>query len=435
MDIIIIGGGASGMRAAFFAAKESDLHVTLLEKNEKLGKKLYITGKGRCNVTNDCEPETFLSHVMRNPKFLLRASTAFSPRDMMTLLPALGCPLKVERGNRVFPVSDKASDVTAALERALLADGVRIEKNQEVVSLILEDGACCGVRLSNGRSIRARAVIIACGGLSYPATGSTGDGYRFAMQAGHSITPCSPSLTGLITEDDWVLKLQGLTLKQVGFSLQTRGRQLDQKRMGFSSQTGGKKLYQGQGELLFTHCGVSGPLALTASSYLAGEETPFPARGQIDCKPALSRETLSARLIRDLQSAGTRQLCHCLDQLLPKRLIPVVVQLSGVDPQKRAPEITRSEREALCTVVKGIPLTITGMGGFSEAVITKGGVNVREVDPATMASKKVKGLFFAGEVLDVDALTGGYNLQIAWSTGHAAGKGAAAYCLGEKTTI
>lgn len=410
-EVIVIGGGAAGMMAAL-AAAEGGCHVTLLERNEKLGKKIYITGKGRCNVTNACDTEDFFRSVVTNGKFLYSAIYGFDAVSLMQFLEQRGCALKTERGNRVFPVSDHASDVTRAFAKALERAGVRVRLGCRVRKILTGEGAVCGVLCENGERLAAKAVVAATGGLSYPTTGSTGDGYRFAQECGHSLKACRPALTSLHLREDCCKSLQGLALKNVEASLLANG----------------KEKYRGFGELLFTQNGVSGPLILSASSYYAaavhGPEAgarPTTARLLLDLKPALTEEALDKRLLRELEAAKNKQFCHAVAGLFPARLLPVMLRASGIDPQKKANEVTKEERRAFGRLIKHWEFTVTGSGGFEEAVITQGGVNVKEVNPSTMESRLVKGLYFAGEVLDVDALTGGFNLQIAFSTGRLAG--------------
>nr|WP_318683123.1 NAD(P)/FAD-dependent oxidoreductase [uncultured Acetatifactor sp.] len=401
--IIVIGGGAAGMMAAAVAAGQGH-EVCLLEKNEKLGKKIYITGKGRCNVTNAADRETFFQNVCTNEKFLYGAFSRFNNQAVMEFLEAAGCSLKIERGGRVFPVSDHASDIIAAFARVLKKENVDIRLKQRAVQILTKSGRFAGVKLADGEKLMGDACIICTGGLSYPSTGSTGDGFRFAEETGHKVIKCRPSLVPLCAEEEWCKELMGLSLKNVAVSL----------------RAGGKEKYSGFGEMLFTHFGVSGPLILSASSYYA-EVPPDRAALLIDLKPALSAEQLDKRLLRDFDENRGRQFKNALGELFPAKLIPVMIKLSGIRPEKRVNEITKQERRAFAELMKSLPLTITGTRGFSEAVITKGGVSVKEVNPSTMESKKMKGLYFAGEVLDLDAMTGGFNLQIAWSTGHLAG--------------
>jgi len=408
-QIVIIGGGAAGMLAAG-AAAECGARVIVLEKNEKMGKKLYITGKGRCNMTNAVPPDELIENVPGNPSFLYSAFYGFDAFRTMELFEGLGLRTKVERGNRVFPASDKASDVIKALTAYMEKNGAELRLNALVQDICVEDGAVTGVMV-NGKFLAADAVIVATGGLSYPATGSTGDGYRFARAAGHDVSKLRPSLVPLKTAEEWVLSLQGLSLKNIALTV----------------RQGKKKLFDDFGEMLFTHEGVSGPLILSASRYVLdklgrGNES---CTLHIDLKPALSEKELDARLLRDFAAAINKDFRNCLDALLPQKMIPVVVALSGIDPMKKAHDITKEERMRLGALLKNLTATITGTAGFNEAVVTAGGVAVDEVNPSTMESKKVRGLFFAGEVLDVDAYTGGFNLQIAFSTGYAAGQGAA----------
>lgn len=391
------------MMAAAVAAGQGH-EVCLLEKNEKLGKKIYITGKGRCNVTNAADRETFFQNVCTNEKFLYGAFSRFNNQAVMEFLEAAGCSLKIERGGRVFPVSDHASDIIAAFARVLKKENVDIRLKQRAVQILTKSGRFAGVKLADGEKLMGDACIICTGGLSYPSTGSTGDGFRFAEETGHKVIKCRPSLVPLCAEEEWCKELMGLSLKNVAVSL----------------RAGGKEKYSGFGEMLFTHFGVSGPLILSASSYYA-EAAPDRAALLIDLKPALSAEQLDKRLLRDFDENRGRQFKNALGELFPAKLIPVMIKLSGIRPEKRVNEITKQERRAFAELMKSLPLTITGTRGFSEAVITKGGVSVKEVNPSTMESKKMKGLYFAGEVLDLDAMTGGFNLQIAWSTGHLAG--------------
>ena len=416
MKIIIIGGGAAGMMAAM-AAAESGASVWLIEKNEKLGKKLFITGKGRCNVTNAGDMETLLANVCTNSKFLYSAFYDFDNRAVMRFLEQEGCPLKTERGERVFPVSDHSSDVIGTFQRALKRLGVKVLLNTEVKDLALcrEDGAesIAGVELQDGRVLPADRCIICTGGMSYPATGSTGDVYRFAERTGHRLTPCSPSLVPFNIREEWCRRLTGLTLKNVSVRLFCRGREV----------------YEGFGEMLFTHFGVSGPLILSASSFMgqkgkkSGKDTETEeTRLSVDLKPALDEEQLDRRLLRDFEENKNKQFKNALGGLFPVKLIPVMRDLSGIHPDKKVNEVTREERRRFVKLIKNLPLTVTGLRGYEEAVITKGGICVKDINPSSMESKKVRGLYFAGEVLDLDALTGGFNLQIAWSTGHLAGK-------------
>lgn len=454
MHVIVVGGGAAGMMAAIAAAR-GGARVTLLERNEKLGKKLYITGKGRCNVTNAGDLDNLFANVMTNAKFLYSAFYGFDNLAMMEFLEAVGCPLKTERGERVFPVSDHSSDVIAALCGELKRLGVEIRLHTRVKGLWWEDcsgrfresgkrdralpqgagatengegsngaapagkegageaakgvqGAVRGVELAEGKRLAADRVILATGGLSYASTGSTGDGFLLAKETGHGMIECSPSLVPFRVREEWCGDLMGVSLRNVSLGL----------------YQGNKEIYRGFGEMLFTHFGVSGPLVLSASSYYVtrcrGE-----ARLLIDLKPALDAPQLDRRVLRDFEESRNKQFKNALGQLFPARLIPVMIRLSGIPPEKPVHEITREERKTFVELMKALPLTVIGVRGYEEAVITKGGVSVRDVNPSTMESRKVQGLYFAGEMLDLDALTGGYNLQIAWSTGHLAGTSAA----------
>ena len=408
--ILVIGGGAAGMMAAVFAAR-AGAEVTLLEKNEKLGKKVYITGKGRCNLTNDCDLDEFLSQVSRNPRFLYSALSFFSSRDMISLMEENGCPVTVQRGKRVFPASEKASDVTRALQSCLRNAGVTVRLGAGVQSLESEGNRLSGVRLEDGSLVPARAVIVCTGGISYPSTGSTGDGYRFAEEAGHTVVPRSPVLVGLETEEAWPRTLQGLSLRNVTLTLSRKG----------------KTLYSELGEMLFTHFGISGPIVLEASCHL-----PEPAEGaslEIDLKPGLTAEQLDARILRDFSAAGKKLLRNELTSLLPSRLADLFPQLCGIPASLPCSQVTAVQRQRLVSVLKSLPLTVRAPRPVEEAIVTRGGVSVRELEPGTMRSKLVPNLFFAGEVIDVDAHTGGYNLQIAWSTGALAGAGAAEQVL------
>lgn len=408
--VLIVGGGAAGMLAGIAAAmKGSTVHI--FEKNEKLGKKVYITGKGRCNVTNACDTEELFEHVVTNAKFLYSSFYGFTNFDMMELLESAGCPLKTERGKRVFPASDKASDVIRALTERLSKYGAAIHLQSEVQSLLIEEGKLKGLVIrqkGEQKRIQGDQVIVACGGLSYPSTGSDGAGYALARQAGHSITPLSPALVPFVTEESVVKELMGLSLRNVEATV----------------KKGKKVIYKEFGEMLFTHYGVSGPVLLSASSRAVKELKKGPLTLSIDLKPALSEEQLDVRIRRDFEAALNKQFKNALDQLYPAKLIPVMVERSGISPEKKVHEITREERQRLVRATKKFTLTLTGLRGFHEAIITQGGVAVKEVNPSTMESKLLSGLYFAGEVLDLDAVTGGFNLQIAWSTGWAAGSAA-----------
>ena len=388
------------------SAAQAGARVTLLERNEKLGKKIYITGKGRCNVTNLCDADAFRKNVVKNPRFLFSALNAFPPSALMDWLESRGCPLVVERGNRVFPQSQKASDITRTFEKELRRLGVTIRLNSRVARIDLRDGRACGVTLESGEALAADAVLLCSGGQSYPSTGSTGDGWGWLSALGHTVYPPLPSLAGLTSGADWVRSLQGLSLKNVTLSL----------------HQGKKKLFSDLGELLFTHFGISGPLALTASAYIT-ELDEFDLR--LDLKPGLTPDQLENRVLRDVSAAPRRQLSTLLAGLFPARLAETMAVLCGLDLQKPAGMLTREERARLLQNTKALPLPIDGVRGLAEAVVTRGGVSVKEVNPATMESRITPGLYIAGEMLDVDALTGGFNLQIAFSTGRAAGLAAA----------
>lgn len=411
--VIVIGGGAAGMMAAL-AAAEKGCRVCLIEKNEKLGKKLFITGKGRCNVTNAGDMETLFANVRANGKFLYSAFYGYDNRRVMDFLEGAGCRLKTERGDRVFPLSDHSSDVISAFARELKRRGVEILLNTEAKSLILgkDESIVEGVRLSGGRQVHGNMCVVCTGGLSYPSTGSTGDGYGFAKEAGHQVVGQRPGLVPFNVREEWCGRLMGLSLKNVSLRL----------------VCGGRETYQGFGEMLFTHFGVSGPLVLSASShYESGQGAVL----YIDLKPALTAEQLDKRLLRDFDENKNKRFGNALGGLFPMKLIPVMVELSGIRSDKKVNEITKEERRRFGELIKAVPLTVKGLRGYEEAIITRGGVCVKEINPSTMESKKVKGLYFAGEVLDVDALTGGFNLQIAWSTGHLAGSCAGAHSAAE----
>jgi predicted Rossmann fold flavoprotein len=402
-EIIVIGGGPAGMMAASTAGSRG-LPVTLLEKNQKLGKKLYLTGKGRCNITNNADMEEFIANVPTNAKFLYSAFYTFTNQDLLTLLSQLGLKTKVERGNRVFPASDKSSDVIRALEKHLENNRVR-RLTGEADEITAENNQITGVRLKDGRVFPCSSIIVATGGISYPSTGSTGDGYRFAGKLGHTIIPPKPSLVPLETVEDWPKQAQGLSLRNCSITV------VDQ---------GGRKVFEEFGEMVFTHYGVSGPVILSASSYM-GKMEPGEYTIRIDLKPALTDEQLDARLQRDFLKFARKNFSNSLDELLPKKIIPVIIQLSKIAPEKPVHQITKEERHSLVSLLKGLELTVKEYRPIEEAIITSGGISVKEIDPGTMESKLVKGLFFAGEVIDVDAYTGGFNLQIAFSTGYLAG--------------
>ena len=402
--VIVIGGGPAGMMAAYAASCQGHA-VTVLEQNEKLGKKLFITGKGRCNITNAGDMDNLFANVMSNRKFLYSAFYTFDNEQVLSFFENQGLRTKVERGNRVFPLSDHSSDVIAALNRALKSQNVDIRLHTKVQSLLIRDEAACGVVLSDGKTVEADDVIVATGGISYPSTGSTGDGYRMAEESAHALVECTPSLVPFETKEDWVKDLQGLSLRNVTVSI----------------YHGKKKLFEDFGEMLFTHFGVSGPLVLSASGMIKPVQFKQELCMYIDLKPALDAEQLDKRILREFDAAMNKQFKNVIGSLMPAKMIPVVIRLSGIDPDKKVNEVSREERQHLVQLLKRLPLTINGLRGWNEAIITKGGVSVKDINPSTMESKKVSHLFFCGEVLDLDALTGGYNLQIAWSTGYLAG--------------
>ncbi len=405
-NVIIIGGGAAGMMAAIFAARTGG-NVTLLERNSKLGRKVYITGKGRCNVTNDCTLDEFMKEVPRNPRFLYSALSYFGPQHMMELLEDNGCPVVVQRGRRVFPATEKASDVTRTLEKVMREMDVTIRYDMRVREINTADGAVTGVTLTDGRVIEGDRVIIATGGLSCPLTGSTGDGYRMAEALGHTVTPRSAVLSAIDTAENWCGELAGLSLRNVTLTM----------------KKGKKTLYSDLGEMLFTHTGVSGPLVLTMSCHLP--ENLADASVTLNLKRGLTREQLDARLQRDFDENPRKQLRNVLPGLLPGKLAEVFPALCDLDADKTCAQITREERENIANAVQALPITLKKLAPIEEAIVTRGGVSVKEIDPSTMESKLVGGLYFAGEVIDVDAHTGGYNLQIAWATGALAGTCAA----------
>ena len=404
--VFVVGGGASGMMAAIAAAGNGN-QVTIFEKNEKLGKKLFITGKGRCNLTNACDRDTFFDQVVTNPKFLYRSFSLFNNYDTIDFFEKLGMPVKIERGNRAFPASDKSSDVISALKQELNRLGVTVQYHSEVSELVIRDGSFCGIKLRNsGELLTADKIIIATGGISYPLTGSTGDGYKFAKTIGHTVTELSPSLVPIHVAEDYVKELMGLSLKNIEVTI-------------FS---GDKQLYRDFGELMFTHFGVSGPVILSASSYIIDNlKKKEKLTLKIDLKPALTMEQLDARILRDFEQFKNKQFKNSLDQLLPNKLIDVIIRLSLIDPEKQVNSITKEERLRLVNLLKKLTFRITKLSDYNQAVITRGGINVKEINPSTMESKLASNVFFVGEVLDLDALTGGFNLQIAWSTAHLAG--------------
>lgn len=405
--IIVVGGGAAGMMAAVTAARKGK-NVLLLEKNEKLGKKLFITGKGRCNITNAADIEELFSAVVSNPKFLYSSFYSLTNDQVVEFFEELGVKTKVERGGRVFPESDHSSDVIRALEQEMKRLGVKVSLRTEAEEILAEDGSAKGVRLSSGKELYADAVVIATGGISYPSTGSTGDGYRFARECGHKVTDLSPALVPMEVEEWYAKELMGLSLRNIEIKI----------------TDGKKKLYEEFGEMLFTHYGVTGPVILSASSIVGKKLKEHPLTLHIDLKPALTEEQLDKRVLREFEANHNRQFKNAVDSLFPAKLKPVIVELSGIPEEKKVNEVTKEERLRFVRMIKDFSMTLTAMRGYNEAIITKGGVSVKEIDPGTMESRLVNRLYFAGEVLDLDAVTGGYNLQIAWSTGYLAGMNA-----------
>lgn len=401
--VLVIGGGAAGMFAAIFAAYNGN-EVHLFEKNEKLGKKLFITGKGRCNITNASDLEVLFSSVVTNAKFLYSSFYGYTNQDVIDFFENIGVQTKIERGNRVFPVSDHSSDVISGLTKELKKLGVKIHLRTEVKRVVGKEHFE-QIELKNGKKIVGDSCIIATGGFSYQTTGSTGDGYRFAKEMGHQVTEILPSLVPLVIQEEYVKELQGLSLRNIEAAV----------------YDGKKKLYGDFGEMLFTHYGVSGPLMLSASSYIAKKVKEKELKLVIDLKPALTFEQLDGRVLREFEESMNKQFKNAIQKLFPSKLVPVILAVSDIDSEKKVNLITKEERQQFVTLIKNFTLTITGLRDFDEAIITKGGVDVKEINPSTMESKFVQGVYFAGEVLDLDALTGGFNLQIAWSTGHAAG--------------
>lgn len=405
--VLVIGGGAAGMMAAVFAARGGrEVHV--FEKNEKLGKKLFITGKGRCNITNAGDMDTLFSSVISNPKFLYSAFYGFTNEQTIAFFEELGVPVKIERGNRVFPVSDHSSDVIGALSREMNRLGVEVHLHAEVEKILTyreDPERIRGVRLKNGKEVAGDACIVATGGVSYPSTGSTGDGLRFAEELGLKVTELFPALVPMEVKEWYAKELQGLSLRNVTAAI----------------YDGKKKLYEEFGEMLFTHYGVSGPIIISASSSVGKKLKEKELRLCIDLKPALSQEQLDQRILRDFEENRNKQFKNSVDRLFPAKLKPIMIELSGISAEKKVNEISKEERIRFVKLIKEFPMTLTGLRSYKEAIITKGGVSVKEIDPGTMESKKIKGLYFIGEVLDLDALTGGFNLQIAWSTAAAAG--------------
>lgn len=410
MKVIVIGAGASGLMAAGMAAESGD-EVLLIEKNDRAGRKLAITGKGRCNITNSADIGDFIDMVPGNGKFLYSAFYSFTNEDVISFFEKSGVKTKVERGGRIFPVSDSAKDVVAALVKFCRDNGVNFRYNSIVKKILVESNVVKGVVLHDETKLDCDKIIIATGGKSYPATGSTGDGYRFAKEMGHKIIDIKPSLVGLLVQEDYCKELQGLSLRNVAFTLKS---------------VEGKNIYSEFGEMLFTHFGVSGPIVLSGSRFLhrfmKEDRSVTGVEGEIDLKPALDDEKLDKRLLRDFEKYQNKQLKNALFDLLPEKLIPVVIRLSEIPGDKKVNVITKEERRRIIRVLKGFPITIIGLRPVDEAIVTAGGVCVDEVEPSTMESKLVGGLYFCGEVLDLDAYTGGFNLQIAFSTGYLAGK-------------
>ncbi|MGN1206543.1 MAG: NAD(P)/FAD-dependent oxidoreductase [Eubacterium sp.] len=412
-DIIVVGGGAAGMMAAIAAAKEG-MHVALIEKNEKLGKKIYITGKGRCNLTNACETEDFFSSVNTNAKFMYSSLYSLTNFQTIDLFQGWGLSTKVERGNRVFPVSDKSSDVIQCLWNECKRSGVDIHLNTTCEQILYDREKACAVQINNTVIWQADSIILATGGLSYPSTGSTGDGIRFAQKSGHRITPCRPALVPMNIKEPDAMEMQGLSMKNVEVTFYI------QKENGKKQQ-----IYRDFGEMMFTHFGITGPIVLSASHEVGKRLENDIIYAILDCKPALSVEKLDKRLVRDFEESPNTSLKNCLGKLLPKSMIPVVLKRTSLDGGVAVNQITKKERSHLVSEIKGMRFTVHSLRDWKEAIITSGGVSVKDIDPSTMESKKIKNLFFAGEMIDVDAMTGGYNLQIAWSTGYLAGKMAA----------
>ncbi len=403
-QVVVIGGGAAGLLASATAA-QNGFSVLLVERNARLGRKLMITGKGRCNITNDCDVDTFISNIPVNSRFMFSAIHQFTPQDTQAFFEEIGVPIKVERGNRVFPNSDKAVDVVGALSNFIKKSGVKVITGR-ASGLTIENNQIKSVLLENGQTVDCEAVIVATGGLSYSITGSTGDGYRLAEQAGHTIIPPKPSLVPIESKEKWCKEVQGLSLRNIEIRLKDK--------------LSDKIIYDDFGELLFTHFGVSGPVILSASSHIRKFVADRYAI-EIDLKPALTLEMLDNRIKRDFAKNLNRDFANSLNELLPKSMIPVIITLSGIDPTIKVHQITKEMRQKLCSLLKSLTITIKGLRPIDEAIITSGGVDVTEINPKTMESKIVKGLYFAGEIIDVDAYTGGFNLQIAFSTGRLAG--------------
>jgi len=402
--VLIVGGGAAGMMAAIAAATNGN-EAHLYEKNEKIGKKLFITGKGRCNITNASDIDTIFQNIVSNKKFIYGALYTFTNDNVIQFFEEAGIPTKIERGNRVFPVSDKSSDVIYGLSKKMKESGVILHLHSEVSEIVVKDGQFNQLILKDQTKVTGDSVIIATGGLSYITTGSTGDGHKFAKELGHTVTDTSPALVPLVIKENYIGDLQGLSLKNVEVTIST-------------SQ---KTIFKDFGEMLFTHYGVSGPLILSGSSFVNKLIHTEQLYLKIDLKPALNYEQLDKRILREFNQALNKDFKNSIDSLLPKKMIPVMIQYCKINPDKKVNEITKEERKIIVKALKEFTLTITGVRGYNEAIITQGGVNVKEIDPSTMESKINKGVYFVGEVLDIDALTGGYNLQLAWSTGYLAG--------------
>ena len=411
MRIVIVGGGAAGMMAASIASK-SDNEVILIDRNEKLGKKVYITGKGRCNLTNACDLDTFFGNIITNKKFMYSSLYGFTNTDCMAYFEKLGLKIKTERGDRVFPVSDHSSDVIKALERDIKSNGVEVMLNLRMTGVDIKDNCIKGIYTDKRGYILADRVILALGGKSYPSCGADGDTWKVAKALNIKTNPAEPALVPMTVKEDWIGELQGLSLKNVEVTI----------------KQGKKQKYSGFGEMLFTHFGVSGPIILSASSYLKDADYESGLSLYIDLKPALNSLKLDERILRDFSKNQNKKLANSLNELLPSKLIPVVIRLMGINPEKKVNEVKREERERLVRLLKEFPLTVIGNRGFNEAIITRGGISVKEINPQTMESKSIKGLYFSGEMIDIDALTGGFNLQLAWSTGYAAANAA---CLME----
>ena len=406
--IVIIGGGPAGLKAAISAASryKGKAEITLIEKNERCGRKLMITGKGRCNVTNNCDLDTLIANVPKNGRFLYSAFSSFLPQDTMAYFESAGVPLKTERGNRVFPLSDKAVDIVDALVRGLKPLGIK-QLHATAKSIKTEGEKVIGVELEMGQVVDADSVVLATGGMSYPVTGSTGDGYRMAEELGHTVTELRPSLVPLNCHEGFCSRLAGLSLKNVTLSV-------------FEGEKK-KPIFKEMGEMLFTHFGISGPLVLSASAYLR-KMGKAEYKAVIDLKPALTVEQLDKRILRDFENEKNKDFANSLDALLPKSIIPVIIEKSGINPREKVNQVSREQRMDLCRAIKEFTLNITGFRPIEEAIITSGGISVKEINPSTMESKLIKGLFFAGEIIDVDAFTGGFNLQIAFSTAFLAGE-------------